>query len=223
MGVWMSRCIPRQASSSRCAWHGSNNITSARTPAEVFASEQNPARGAQRLDSQSLALLLAEQTRRKVRQCAIELNKRRYIHYDAVSRDVLHEMNEREVIVAYDPLDPDGVAVLDAGGHFLCWARAEERIGFDPADKEIQRRIGESMADRRHFEKSVRNAVDSISLAARANGARPPVAMLAERAKVSPIVENALTHRAPKLKPDPEAAAPPSAADIAANFLEALK
>src|SRR5579884_134262 len=194
-----------------------------RTPNEVFTSEQNPARSTHSMDGQSLALLLVEQTRRKVRECAIELNKRRYIHYDAISRDILHEMNEREVIVAYDPLDPEGVAVLDEGGHFLCWARAEERIGFDPSDKEIQRRIGESMADRRHLEKSVRNALDGISLAARANGLRTPVAMLAERAKVSPIVESALTHRAPKLKPDPEAAAPPSAADIAANFLEALK
>jgi len=49
--------------------------------------------------------------------------------------------------------------------------------------------------------------------------------MLAERAQgsVAPIVEAALTHRAPRLKPDDKAIAPPSAADIAANFLEAMK
>jgi putative transposase len=193
-----------------------------RTPAEVFAAEQNP-RKQPAPALHDLALLLAEQTRRKVRECAIELNKRRYVHYDAISRDVLHEMNEREVVVAYDPLDPEAIAVLDEDGHFLCWARAEEKLSFDPADKMVQQRIGESMADRRHLEKAVRNTLDSISLAARANGARTPFEALAERAKVSSIVEGALTHRAPKLKPVPDAAAPPSAADIAAKFLEALK
>jgi hypothetical protein len=195
-----------------------------RTPAEVFLSEQAPERKAQRPDNQSLALLLAEQTRRKVRECAIELNKRRYIHYDAVSRDILHELNDREVVVAYDPLDPEGVAILDDAGHFLCWARAEEKLGFNPADKEIQRRIGESMADRRHLEKAVRNTLDGISRAALANGARTPVEMLAERAKVSPVVEGALTHRAPKLKPEPaDMSAPPTPAQAARMFLEKLR
>ncbi|QNI34512.1 Mu transposase C-terminal domain-containing protein [Alloacidobacterium dinghuense] len=193
-----------------------------RTPAQVF--EQDRLDESRPMPSErDLALLLAEQTRRKVRECSIELNKRRYTYYDAESRDVLHEMNERDVLVAYDPNDTEGVAILDQDGHFLCWAREEQMLGFNPADPEIQQQIGQSMADRRHLEKSARNLLEGIARTARSNGARTPVEMLAERTKVSPIVEATLTHRAPKLKPDPEAAAPPSAADIAQNFLEALK
>lgn len=193
-----------------------------RTPAQVFGQErgeiQRPAP-----DPRELVLMLAEHTRRKVRECSIELNKRRYTYFDAGSRDALHELNECDVTIAYDPNDQECVAVLDEAGHFLCWAKSETFVDFNPADKETQRLIGESMADRRHLEKRTRTKIETIARAARAIGGRDPVEMLAERAQIPALVEQTLTHRVPKIKPDPEAAAPPSAADIAANFLEALK
>lgn len=194
-----------------------------RTPAQVFAEERGPDSDRPAPEPRDLALMLAEHARRKVMECAIEFRKRRYTYFDAESRDILHLRNESEVTVAYDPNEQECVAILDDGGHFLCWAKAEEFIDFNPADPEVQRRIGESMADRRHLEKQTRELVSGIARAARANGARSPVEMLAERAQVSPIVDAVLTHRAPRLRPDPEATAPASAADIAANFLEALK
>src|SRR6185437_6093024 len=121
-----------------------------RTPAQVFAEEQGEASPIP--DARELAVTLAEHTRCAVRECAIKLHKRRYTFHDAESRDVLHRMNDLEVTVAYDPLDLEGVAILDEAGHFLCWAKPEEFIDFNPADPEVQRRIGESMADRRHLE-----------------------------------------------------------------------
>lgn len=193
-----------------------------RPPAQVFADERAEL-SRPMPEAHDLAIMLAEQTRRKVRECSIEFRKHRYTYCDAVSRDVMHEMNEREVTVAYDASDLESVAILDDGGHFLCWAKAEAFLKFDPTDKDTQRQIGESMADRRNLEKQTRNLLDGIARGARANGARNPVEMLAEHTQVSPVVEATLTHRLPKLKPDPSAAAPPSAADIAANFLEAIK
>lgn len=195
-----------------------------RTPAQVFAEERGPDGKRPAPEPRDLAIMLAEHKRGCcVRECAIEFRKHRYTYFDKESLDVLHSLNELEVTIAYDPLDLEAVAVLDEAGHFLCWAKAENFIDFNPADPEVQRRIGESMADRRHLEKQTRELVSGIARAARANGARNPVEMLAERAQVSPIVDAVLTHRAPRLRPDPEATAPASAADIAANFLEALK
>jgi hypothetical protein len=172
----------------------------------------------------ALALLLEEHTRRKVRECAVELGKRRYSFTDAVSRDVLHDLNDTEVIVAHDPNDVEMVAILDEGGHFLTWARAEEHVRMDPGDPDTQNRIAQSMADRRHLEKRTRTQLEQISRAARAVGAKTPVEALAAKVAVVPAVEAVLTHRPPpKPKPSSDAKAPASAADIAASFLEALK
>lgn len=191
-----------------------------RTPAEVFAERRQDA---QRCDSASLALLLAERSRRRVRECAIDLNRRRYTYTDAVSRDLLHEWNERDVLVASDPADPSAVAILDEDGHFLCWAAAEEKLGFDPANKEIQRRIGESMSDRRHMEKATRELVGELGRNARRLGAATPLESLAQNAHLPAIVAPALTHRAPKPTRNPEASAPPTPAQAARLLLEGLR
>lgn len=183
-----------------------------RSPAEVFAAERDPD---QRPAPQphDLALMLAEQTVRKVRECAIELTivpgqPRRYTYCDAVSRDILHDLNEREVTVAYDLNDTESVAILDQGGHFLTWARAEALIGFAPEDPQVQQRIGDSMADRRHLEKATRNLIGGIAKVARANGALAPVERLscqvpASSSPSSPAspINDLLTHRAPKPRP----------------------
>jgi hypothetical protein len=198
-----------------------------RCPAEVFAQERNPQ---QRPSPHpfELALLLAEHVRRRVRECAVELtiapgHARRYTYTDAVSRDILHECNDTDVLVAYDPNDAEGVAILDQGGHFLCWARAEEFLRFAPEDAETQRKIGESMADRRHMEKATRNLISGISQAARSIGARTPVEMLAERAKMAPVIDPVLTHRALKLSPDNPSARPTTPAEAARLFLQRQK
>jgi len=89
-----------------------------RTPAEVFEQDRwqhsRPAPA-----PQDLALLLMERERRCVRESAVTLNKRRYIGCDEPGRAILHELNECEVLVAYDPLDPQRVAILDLNGHLV--------------------------------------------------------------------------------------------------------
>jgi hypothetical protein len=191
-----------------------------RTPADVFAERSIEERSA---DPNALALLLEEHTRRRVRECSVELEKRRFTFFDDASRDTLHQLNDTSVVVAYDANDLDSVAILDDAGHFLTWAKPESYLRMDPADPETQRQIAQSMADRRHLEKQTRNALALISRTARAIGAKTPVEAMADRASLVPVIESALTHRSPKLKPASDAQAPASAADIAASVLEALK
>jgi putative transposase len=185
------------------------------TPAEIFAMRPE---GIVRADSDALALLLEEHDRRKVRECSVEIGRRRYIGFDQESLHTLHQLNDTSVVVAYDANDPDAVAILDDAGHLLTWAKAESYLRMDPADPETQAAIAQSMADRRHLEKETRNTLAVISRTARSLGAKTPVESMAERAAIIPAVESLLTHRTPKPKPSADAQAPASAAEIAANF-----
>jgi len=193
-----------------------------RSPAEVFDQERNPRQKAAP-EPFELAVLLAEQVTRKVRECAVELNKRRYTYHDAVSRDILHECNETNVIVAYDANDDEAVAILDQDGHFLCLARAEELLRFAPEDEKTQKQIGESMADRRHMEKATRGFVAEITRAARADGAQTPVEMLSEPEVLPMAVGEVLTHRPLVNQRSGLSVAPPTAAQAARIFMEGMK
>ena len=166
-----------------------------RAPAEVFAERAAP----RPLDGQSsLALLFPEHARRKVRECAVTMHQRRYTYCDAVSRDVLHQMTDREVTVAWDPNDADTVAILDETGHFLCAAQADELVRFDPGAKDVQQRIADSMADRRHLEKSTRGTIEHIARAARALGVASPVEALTATAKLPQSIARCSPTGAPK-------------------------
>ena len=197
-----------------------------RSPAEVFAERPAP----HPLNGQSsLALLFPEHLRRKVRECAVTLNRCRYTYYDALSRDLLHEMTEREVTVAWDPNDPETVAILDENGRFLCTAQAEEMVRFDPADKDVQKRIADSMADRRHLEKATRETVVGIAREARARGFSTPVEEMDEnswlaRAVGAELSGSVLTHRPPTKGQQPKVDnRPPTPAQAARLLVEALR
>lgn len=195
-----------------------------RTPAEVFA-EREPGHPA---PQESLAMLFFEHERRRVRECAVELHGRRYTYEesDKAARDVLHEANGKDVMVAWDPNDPLDVAIVDDAGHFLCWARQEEKIDFDPADPEVRRRIAESMSDRRHLEKATRQLVDDIARNARAAGAETPVEALVKSSPVPQLVAPVLTHRAAKTannSPVQPPAQPMTPAEAARLLLERRK
>ena len=96
-----------------------------RSPAQVFAEEQSGTTRATP-QPQDLALLLLERERRSVRECSIVLNKRRYIGGDEIGQRIMHDLNECEVIVAYDPLDLGEAAILDLDGHLLTFAKTEK-------------------------------------------------------------------------------------------------
>jgi len=193
-----------------------------RSPAEVFAQERNP-RQRPTPDLSELLLLLAERERRKVRECAVQLDKRRYTYCDALSRDILHERNETEVIVAYDPNDAEGVAILDEDGRFLCLARLEETLRFAPEDEPTRLKIAQGAADRHHLLKAPRETMAELSRRARAGGARTPVEMLDMPASLPIAVNDSLTHRPQFNQKSSLIAVPPTPDEMARDFMEAYK
>ena len=195
-----------------------------RTPNEVFASEQNP--NQRPVPSpEILAMLMAEYERRKVHECAVVLNKRRYTPRpeDRLAWAVMHEANEREILIAYDPGDLACAAALDLDGRFMAWLEVEEYLRFAPGDAETQRKIGESMEIRRGLEKATRQSIATISAQARANGAKSAEEALYSRLRIPAAAGEVITQRKPRLKPSKTAVAPQSASDIASSFLEGLK
>jgi hypothetical protein len=130
---------------------------------------------------------------------------------------VLHEMNCREVIVAFDPLDLDKIAVLDLEGQLIAWAQQETMV---PQSADANETIALSMQQRRHLEKQTRQKVLGIGSEARANGALTEVEHLAARAGVA--VGEVVTQRRPSLRSDNTAVAPLSAAALARQFRAAV-
>jgi hypothetical protein len=198
--------------------HGGQGMNN-RTPLEAFTEEANP-RQLPAPEPEQLAVMLLERKTRVVQECSVELWKRRYVCYDGQSYEQMNRLNRTQVIVAYDPNDAEAVAILDEEGNFLTWARAEQ---FLPQSAEAGPAIAASMEARRHLEKKDRKTLRAITLAARSGGAKSEVEHLAERACLPIAVGDRMTHGRPYTRPDVNAVAPPTAADIASNFLEALK
>ena len=190
-----------------------------RTPAEVFAEYRGEER--QRPEPRDLALMLLEREQRRVRECAITLNKRRYIGCDETARRILHELNECDVVIAYDPLALEDAAILDRSGNLLTFAQAERLLQQSP---EANTAIAESMAERRRMEKETAGLIVGIRDAARDMGAVSEVEHLARRAAQSNVLPMAvgdfLTQRKPRIRPDDTAVAPPSPAEAARMLME---
>jgi len=194
------------------------------TPLEVFRAARNPNQKPSP-DPATLALLMAEHDVRQVRECAISLRKQRYVPVDQAGWAMLHERNECDVLVAYDPGDFECAAVLDLDGHFLAWLQIENLVRFAPGDRATQEQISASFATRRGLEKATRNTITEITRVARTNGARSPLEALSDRLQLPADTSGIISQRKPRLQPNHRAAtkAPATAADIAANILEALK
>jgi len=190
------------------------------TPRQVFEANLNP-RQKPAPEPAVLALLMAEHERRNVRECAITLQKRRYIPADQDGWATLHGLNEMEVLVAYDPADLDEVAALDLDGHFLASLKREELVRFAPGDPQTQEQIAESMAQRRHLEKATRDTLTTISLVARSNGAQSPLESLASRLQLpaDTTLSDVVTTRPRKFTAIEAPTAPPTPAEAARIFL----
>jgi|GEM_PF-1004744 len=197
-----------------------------RSPNEVFSTERNPEQRPVP-DEATRALLMCDFERRPVRECAITLNKRRYQPRpnDQQAWVTMHELSDRkaDVLIAYDPADPESAALCDTDGRFLAWLECEPMIRFAPGDDATQRQIGESMATRRGLEKATRQTISTIAGVARAQGARSALDELCSRPQLPAALDTLTTQRKRKLRPDTTAVAPASASDIANSFLEALK
>jgi transposase InsO family protein len=187
-----------------------------RTPRQVFEEERNPRQKPTPAPG-VLALMLAD---RKpgvtVHECAIVLAKHRYIGNDEVDAVQLHNMNGRKVTLAYDLLDLEKIAVLDLEGRLIAWARQESYV---TQSADAGPAIAESMSLRRRLEKQTRGRIAGIAATARANGARTDAEHLAARAGVL-AVQEVVTQRRPRLRPDNTAKAPLTACEIARRVLE---
>lgn len=210
-----------------------------RTPRQVFEEDRNP-RQKPAPPPEVLAVMLAEHQKRRVRESSIVLENKRYSARtgDQNSARVLHDLNERDVIVAYDPLDLELVAVLDLNRRLIAWATKENYLR-QSSDAETGAQITESMQQRARLLKHTRQAIVGIGATARANGAVTEVEHLAMRAGlmaggevVTPLrrlrasnadLADAVTQRPARLRPDDNAKAPMSAADIAKEAIEFLE
>ena len=127
-------------------------------------------------------------------------NKRRYIGAGETGRRILHDLNECDVLIAYDPLDAEEAAILDLHGNLLTFARAEKYL---PQSSDAGDAIAESMAERRRMEKQTAGTIQAIRDTARENGAISEVEHLVKHARVLPMaVGEYLTQRKPRMRPD---------------------
>ena len=193
------------------------------SPDEIFATDPNPNQKPVP-NPETLALLLAEFARRGVRECAVQLNKHRYTPRaeDRMAWAAMHEANDGEVLVGYNPDDPEFAVALTLDGRFLAWLEAEPLIRFAPNDPKTQAQIAQSMATRRGLEKAAKSTLRTIEGAARSMGAKSAEEMLYGRLQFPTNTSAVITQRK-RLRPNKEAVAPSTAADIANNFLEGLK
>jgi hypothetical protein len=195
------------------------------TPRQVFEANLNPAQKPIP-DYATLTLLMAEHATRLVRECAVTVGKNRYTPVDQQGWASMHYLNEREVIVAYDSVDRDNVAVLDADGNFVAWLERENLVRFAPYDPKTQQQIADSMATRRRLEKGNRQTIELVASAARANGALSPLEAMAARLQLSAgeTGKDVITQRNPKPNQgDVTITAPPTPAQAARIFLEKSK
>lgn len=185
------------------------------SPDEVFASCLNPEQRPTP-EQQQLAMLMAEYKECTVDSCAVRLNRRRYVprNEDRAAWGAMHEQNERRVLVAYNPTDPEFAVALDLDGHYLAWLVVEQLVRFAPNDAAVQRQIGESMEIRRGLEKATKQTLQTIEIAARANGAKSAEEMLYDRLQPA-VVGGAITHRKSRLAPVKRAEAPMTPAQVA--------
>jgi putative transposase len=205
--------------------HSGENMNNC-SPREVFEANLNP-RQKPTPDYPTLALLMAEHAQRKILECTVTLGKRRYDPIDQAGWADMHRLNDCDVLVAYDAVDLENVAVLDLDGNFVAWLQSRQLTRFAPGDPATQQTIAESMATRRRLENGNREAIAIVTRAARANGALSPLEAMATRLQLASGETglDIVTQRAPKprLRPNKTAVAPASASDIAALFLEELK
>jgi hypothetical protein len=198
------------------------------TPRQIFKEYRNPNQKPTP-DPAALVLLMADREKRRVRECAVTVDKRRYMPVDQPGWATMHEFNERDVLVAYEKGAYEFAAALDLDGNFLAWLNVETLVRFAPGDPATQIIVSESMANRRRLEKGVRETVTTITRVARQIGAVSPLQAMQARHQLTaqPDVEGIITHRpqlAPPTTTEPEnRLVPGQAADRLAERLRRTK
>jgi putative transposase len=185
-----------------------------RSPNDIFWAYPDPEQRPP-LQPVDLVKTYVERCQRKIRECSITLENRRYIGADGVAARVLHDLAEEDVICTYDPNDGDNVAVLDMQNNFLCWAKPETLL---PHSADAKLAIAAGVAQRRQLRNQTQDAIGEVQRLASASGARTELEILEQAARAVPIdPRQFVSQRATRLLRggDNTAVAPLSAAEIA--------
>lgn len=165
--------------------------------------------------------LLAERKKCTVRDSSVQIFGRRYRGADDLSRKAMHDVTGQEVTVLFDSLDPEYIAVCDNDGHLLAHLEPKNLLRQSD-DDETRAAIADSMQERRRRYHDTRDQLDELSRRVLSSGYVPQNDQMIQLGKQLPIDVTAVVVHRPQLKPkaDKSAVAPPSAAEIAANFFE---
>jgi hypothetical protein len=176
-----------------------------RSPNEVFSAELNPNQKPVP-DAATLALLFCERVQRTVRECAVQLRNYRYTPRpeDRMAWAAMHEANETEILIDWNPEDPEFALALTMDGRVLGWLEAEPLLRFAPNDPATQSQIAESMSIRRGLEKATKQTLKAIAATARANGAQTAEDALYGRLQLPTIAGTVISHRMPRVRPEDE-------------------
>jgi len=192
--TWVEQWYHRQP-------HGGEGMDG-RTPLQCFMDEL-PAHGSpeRRLapEPEMLTMLLAERTTRKVQNCAITLGGVRLVPniQDMAAQLQMHELSGREVVVAYDPLEPSFAAVLDRDMHFVCRLEHEQLYRMSP-DAQTRGDVATFMQNRNGLAKAVKQSARALRERVSATGANISAeAALRQLAQLPAAVGDSTVHRAP--------------------------
>jgi hypothetical protein len=155
-----------------------------------------------------LAVLLTERTTRIVRNDAIEMNNRRYVGADSDSQRALHDRcrpsddrGNRDIIIAFDPLDLDSLAAIDEDGHVFALLEPETFLR-QAKDEETHAAIGASMRERQHRYHETRDQLNALSRRVRATGYIPQHEQMLRIGRLPIDIDALVVHRPqPRLAP----------------------
>ena len=201
--------------------HGGRGMDG-RSPAEVFAQERNPGQRPAP-SAEALAYLLWEQKTALVRECQIRVNKVDYAAVGIVQSRLLLDRNETSVHVAYDPIDPSLVAVLDDDGRLVTMLEPKRLVRQSPEDPETQRAIAAMQQTRGGLVKQLKAEQQSLARAGKQLGVASPLQLIAgspqSTAKGPNPPQLPITQRKQGFKPEPQSHAPLYAHDVIAQVL----
>jgi hypothetical protein len=149
-----------------------------RSPAEVFAQERNPSQKPAPPADQ-LAWLLWDQKRPIVHECQVRVNNHDYAPVNDLQAQRMFDLNEQRVTVAYDPLDPSIVAVLDDENRLITVLEAKQLVRMAPDDPATQARVAQMAQLRGRLVRNVREQRLQVIKTGKLIGAMHPVELLA--------------------------------------------
>jgi putative transposase len=185
-----------------------------RTPDEVF-NELYPLTERRTTDPLILSQLLFQTEKRRVRECTVTLNGRRYAPANPSSSAVMHLANESEVLICYDPHALDQAVIADLDGRMIAEVRAEILL---PHSADAQPMIAASMKERRRLRNATVSTVRQIHQGVAMLGHKSDLQLLHERAQLPAAVGDSIVHRLTPPPTEQRASSPRYAHDIANQF-----